>query len=183
MGPKTIGFFAHGHARQAGQVLRKKAIGVAFAVYKMIKSIQRSLLTEETTLTASYTQAELFIEPGRVARLRATALQEALSPPSRTRVTMAAAVVEDSQENRRVIIKTSEPNGYLRPGVKSALQPGESVVPGYGHAEANIVVWATKNDDRVIAVAAGRPICENCVGAIEDAGALVASPKKFQPRS
>ncbi|MEG4964043.1 MULTISPECIES: hypothetical protein [unclassified Microcoleus] len=96
---------------------------------------------------------------------------------------MGAGVVEDAQKNRRVAIGTSEPNGYLRPGVKSALLFGETVIPGLGHAEANIVAWAVKNDCKVIAVAAGRPICENCVQTIEGAGGLVASPQKSNPRS
>lgn len=91
---------------------------------------------------------------------------------------MGAAVLEDAQGNRRVVIGTSEPNGYLRSGVKSALQPGEIVIPGYGHAEADIVAWAAPNNYKVIAVAAGRPICENCVQSIERAGGIVASPKK-----
>lgn len=144
---------------------------------------QLSLLTEETTLPEDYTEAELFSNPESVANSRSTALQQALSPPSQSRVTMAAAVVEDAQGNRRVVIGTSEPNGYLRPGVKSALQSGESVIPGYGHAEADIVDWAAKNGYKVIAVAAGRPICENCVRTIEGASGIVASPKKSSQRS
>lgn len=96
---------------------------------------------------------------------------------------MGAGVIEDAEEDRRVVIGTSEPNGYLRPGVKSALLLVETVISGLGHAEADIVSWAVKNDCKVIAVAAGRPICENCVQTIEGVGGLVASPKKSHPRS
>ena len=138
--------------------------------------LRKSCLTsEETILTEYYSEAELFGDPEKVACSRATALQQA---PSRGRVTMGAAVLEDAQGNRRVVIGTSEPNGYLRSGARSALQAGEIVIPGYGHAEADIVTWAAPNNYKVIAVAAGRPICENCVQSIEGAGGIVASPKK-----
>ncbi len=96
---------------------------------------------------------------------------------------MAAAVVEDAQGNRSVVIGTSEPKGYLRPGVKSSILSGERVIPGYGHAEADIIAWAALNNYKVIAVAAGRPICENCVQTIEGAGGILASPRKSSSRS
>lgn len=134
--------------------------------------------TKENILPKDYTEAELFTNPESLAHSRATVLQQALPPGAQARVTMAAAVVEDRQGNRRVVIGTSEPNGYLRPGVKSALQPNESVIQGFGHAEADIIDWANKNGYQVIAVAAGRPICDKCVQAIEGASAIVASPKK-----
>ncbi|MFB0535685.1 MAG: hypothetical protein ACETWR_11975 [Anaerolineae bacterium] len=120
----------------------------------------------------------LYINPTGVARSRATALQNALPEGSRGRVTMGVGVVEDASGVSRVVIGTSEPHGYLRPGVSAALKPGEIVVPGLGHAEANIVNWAIQNGQRVIVVAAGRPICPNCVRIIEIAGGIVASPRR-----
>ncbi|XWK91155.1 MAG: hypothetical protein U7127_14225 [Phormidium sp.] len=96
---------------------------------------------------------------------------------------MAAAVVEDLQGNRKIAIGTSEPKGYLRPGVKSAIKTGETVIPGNGHAEADIIAWAITNNYKVIAVAAGRPVCENCAQVIEGANGVVASPKKSSLRS
>ncbi len=119
----------------------KETIAPATQFYNLFgrKIEYLSLQIEETILSEAYTEAELFSNPGFVANSRATALQQALPPASQGRVTMAVAVVEDAQENRRVVIGTSEPNGYLRPGIKSALQPEESVIQGLGHAEADLV--------------------------------------------
>jgi len=91
---------------------------------------------------------------------------------------MGVGVVEDASGVRQVVIGTSEPHGYLRLGVSAALKPGEIVVPGLGHAEANIVNWATQHGQRVIAVAAGRPVCPDCVRLIEIAGGIVASSRR-----
>jgi len=56
---------------------------------------------------------------------------------------MGVAVVEDANGVRSVLVSTSEPRGYLRPGV--SLQEGEKVVVGTGHAEADIVSYANAN--------------------------------------
>lgn len=72
----------------------------------------------------------------------------------------------------------SEPNVYIRPSVRPLIGPNEVVVTGIGHAEENIVNWATSNNQRVITVGAGRPICAACARIIENAGAFLASPFK-----
>ncbi len=91
---------------------------------------------------------------------------------------MSAGVVEDAAGNRIVVVGTSEPNGYLRPGVSDALRTDEVVVGGAGHAEANIVAWADANGYSVVSVGAGRPHCPNCVDAITGAGGSTASPRR-----
>jgi len=59
-----------------------------------------------------------------------------------------------------VLIGTSEPRGYLRTGVN--LNPGETIVPGVGHAEADIVNFAQRNWLRLLEVGATRSICPSC---------------------
>jgi hypothetical protein len=115
-------------------------------------------------------------DPVAVANSRAVALQKALPSGARGRITMAAGVVEDASGARYVVVSSSEPGSYIRPTVKSAINPKEVVVSGSGHAEAKIVNWAKVNNYKVIAVGAGRPVCPNCVQAIEDVGGVVASP-------
>lgn len=50
-------------------------------------------------------------------------------------------------------MSTREPRGYLRPGV--TLNLGEIVVAGAGHAEADIVNWATQDGYTVQPIGAG----------------------------
>lgn len=53
---------------------------------------------------------------------------------------MGVAVVENAKGVRSVLVSTSAPRGNLCPGV--SLQPGEVMVTGKGHAEADIVAFA-----------------------------------------
>ncbi|MDM8531463.1 hypothetical protein QUF63_09850 [Anaerolineales bacterium HSG25] len=85
---------------------------------------------------------DIYTAPETIAKARATSLQAALPMPSQGRVTMAAGVVEASDEIRHVAVGTSEPRAYLRPGVRAVLQPDDIVVSGIGHAEKKIVEWA-----------------------------------------
>ena len=77
---------------------------------------------------------------------------------------------------RAVVVGTSEPNGYLRPGV--ALKPGEQLATGGGHAEANVVQYANQNGIRLQYVGATRPTCETCAPTIIKAGAAPATVLK-----
>jgi filamentous hemagglutinin len=55
-------------------------------------------------------------------------------------------------------------------------QPGEVIVRGTGHAEADIVAYAAEHGYEVISVGAGRPICPACAGSIAGSGGSPASP-------
>jgi filamentous hemagglutinin len=66
--------------------------------------------------------------------------------------------------------------GALRPGV--LLKPGETLAPGLGHAEADIVNFTQQNGLRLLEVGATRPICPSCAAAIEGAGAVPVTPLK-----
>lgn len=92
---------------------------------------------------------------------------------------MSAAIVEDANGTRSVLIGTSERGGYLRPGVH--LEPGETIVPGLGHAEVDIVNYAKANNLKVIEIGATRPVCPHCVQAITSTGARIATPSKTAP--
>ena len=89
---------------------------------------------------------------------------------------MGVGIAEDASGTQQVLIGTSEPNGYLRPGV--TLNAGETLAPGGGHAEENIVNFAQQNGLTLQAVGATRPICPVCAAAIQGAGAVAATPLK-----
>lgn len=115
-------------------------------------------------------------ELATAARSRADELQSALPVGSRGRVTMGVGVGVDSRGNVRTVVGTSEPNGYLRPGV--SLRPGEELAASFGHAEDDIIAYMRANGIEPISVAAGRPICPNCADLIDGAGAHPGSPLK-----
>jgi filamentous hemagglutinin len=50
---------------------------------------------------------------------------------------MGVGIGTDDKGNIRTVVGTSEPNGYLRPGV--TLNPGEELADGLGHAEISIL--------------------------------------------
>ncbi len=82
---------------------------------------------------------------------------------------MGAGVIESNA----VIIGTSEPRAYLRAEVREqVVAEGETVADGLGHAESNIVGYAGV---ALLAVGAGRPICEGCEGKIVSVKAVPAS--------
>ena len=113
---------------------------------------------------------------------RVKAIQESITNPfTRKKVTMAVGVGTDADGNVRTVIGTSEPGGYLRPGVK--LGPGEEMA-GVGettrqHAELNIYNYMFDRAIKPDFIGAGRYICmRSCASAIEESGALPASPVK-----
>lgn len=89
---------------------------------------------------------------------------------------MLASVNTWTNGVQRALIGTSEPRGYLRPGV--TLKLGETLVPGLGHVEADIVNFAQQNGLRLLDVGATRPICPSCAALIEGAGAKTVTPLK-----
>jgi filamentous hemagglutinin len=57
---------------------------------------------------------------------------------------MGVGIGQDAEGNLRTVVGTSEPNGYLRPGV--TLNPGEELAPGLGHAEPDILAYMEANE-------------------------------------
>jgi filamentous hemagglutinin len=93
---------------------------------------------------------------------------------------MGVAVVEDANGTRSVLVSTSEPRGYLRPGV--TLKPGETMVAGTGHEEADIIAYAKANNLKVIDIGATRPVCGPCQDVIGPTGANISTPLKPPPK-
>lgn len=89
---------------------------------------------------------------------------------------MGVGVGEDASGGLRTVVGTSEPNGYLRPGV--SLNPGEELATGGGHAEASILDYMSTNGIRPLTVGAGRPICPACASLLDRAGVIPATALK-----
>jgi hypothetical protein len=121
---------------------------------------------------------EVYTDPAGFAHRRSMELQSAVPEKSRGRVTMSAGVVENPDGTRQVLIGTSEDHGFLRKPVHQVIAAYEQIAPGFEHAEQDIVRWAQNHGQRVIAVGAGRPHCDECVKAIEQAGGITASPRR-----
>jgi len=118
--------------------------------------------------------AEDFSVAGRVAEL-----QRAIPAAQKGRITMAVGLAEDASGNRFVLIGTSEKMGYLRQGVLP-LNPGEIGIPGFGHAEANIVNFARQIGLNLLEIGATRPICGRCASLIEGIGATPVTRLKVR---
>lgn len=93
---------------------------------------------------------------------------------------MAAGVGIDPAGNPRKVVGTSEPNGYLRPGV--GLEPDEELARGTGHAEVNIIDHMRNNQIAPVAMGAGRPICSPCEEYLSRSNTRPATELKSQIR-
>ncbi|GAJ96495.1 hypothetical protein RRH01S_22_01050, partial [Rhizobium rhizogenes NBRC 13257] len=119
----------------------------------------------------------LFDNPSVTVTSRVSELLDQIPANSRGRITMGVAVVEDAAGNRQILISTSEPNGYLRPGV--SLKDGETLISGPrgSHAEADIVRYAQQNGLKIVDIGATRPVCAGCQGVIPG-GTTISTPLK-----
>jgi hypothetical protein len=109
-------------------------------------------------------------------------LQAAIPAAQRGRITMAVAVVEDSNGARSVLVSSSE-GAYVRGPVRPVVQGwcDATVVGGTGHAEANIIAHAQANNLRVIDIGATRPVCVPCQDVINPTGATISTPLRPRP--
>jgi RHS repeat-associated protein len=107
---------------------------------------------------------------------RAAQLAEDIPTAQAGRITMAVGLAEDEAGTQSVLVGTSEPGGYLRPGV--TLDPGEILVGGEGHAEENLANYAQENGLSLKQVGATRPICSECAALLEAIGAEPTTPLK-----
>jgi len=110
---------------------------------------------------------------------RATEIQGVLKPGTQSRTTTAVASATTAEGQSATLVGFSEKN--LRPVQRASLKPGEIPVSGVGHAETTILNHAKANGMTVSAVGASRPICSGCATAINNAGAVPASPLKIMP--
>lgn len=118
----------------------------------------------------------LYDDPAGVVRQRTQELADQIPENTRGRITMGVGVVQDASGERSILVSTSEPRGYLRPGV--TLDPGETMVAGTGHAEADIAQYAADNNLSLVAVGATRPVCAACQSVLGPTGADIATPLK-----
>jgi hypothetical protein len=132
-------------------------------------------LGESTQLGVAIRTTEHVAEGVSVAA-RTAELNLAIPAAQRGRITMAVGSAVDANGVQQVLIGTSEPMGYLRPGV--TLNPGEILVSGSGHAEADIVHFARQNGLNLIQIGATRPICPACASLIKEAGPKPVTPLK-----
>lgn len=123
----------------------------------------------------------LYENPSNVVTSRVDELKAAIPEAQSGRVTMAVAVVEDSNGVRSLLVATSEPRGYLRKGVE--LKNGESMVTGTRHAEADIIHHAQANKLKVVDIGATRPVCVGCQNVIGRTEANISTPVKPRPKS
>jgi hypothetical protein len=107
---------------------------------------------------------------------RATEIHGALPLATQSRTTTAVASAATAEGNSVTLVGSSEVR--LRPVQRAMLSPGEVAVSGQGHAEVTLLNYAQTNNMTVNAVAASRPICPGCAVAINNAGAIPASPLK-----
>ena len=119
----------------------------------------------------------LFENPSALVQGRVGTLNAAIPENSRGFITMGVGVAEDTAGARSVLISTSEPRGYLRPGVE--LNPGEILVRGTGHAEVDIVTHVNANNLKLIDIGDTRPVCPTCQTTILPTGANISTPLKY----
>lgn len=89
---------------------------------------------------------------------------------------MGVGIAQDSKGNIYTLIGTSEPRGYLRPGV--TLNEDEIMTVGTGHAEIDILNHAQENGWNLLGVGATRPVCPNCQDALDAANVPIVTPRK-----
>jgi hypothetical protein len=111
---------------------------------------------------------EIYENPSFLVERRVSELYSEIPAASRTRITMGVAVVEDINGQRKILVSTSEPSGYIRPGVK--IQNDEIMVKGYKgtHAEIDILDFADKNNLKIISLGSTREPCSSCSEELYD---------------
>lgn len=100
---------------------------------------------------------------------RAKEIHDALPVATQKRTTTAVAEVTNPDGTKSTLVGSSEVR--LRPAQRKVLTTEEIAVKGSGHAEQTVINHANANGQKVNAVGASRPICENCEKAINKAGA------------
>ncbi|HYO66412.1 MAG TPA: hypothetical protein VEU33_10045 [Archangium sp.] len=175
-------------SREAGGMRLRHVLAQSFERAARLKGVQNAVLASVLSVLmmgsvleqaeASAAGAEVRAGATEVGgtTARAAELRAAIPSAQQGRITMGVGLAEDASGAQRVLIGTSEPRGYLRPGV--LLKPGETLAPGLGHAEADIVNFTQQNGLRLLEVGATRPICPSCAAVIEGAGAVPVTPLK-----
>jgi filamentous hemagglutinin len=116
----------------------------------------------QTALHIDESPAEAIV--GRISELR-----EQIPEKARGWITLSIGLAECVRNQRYYVLGTSEPRGYLRPGVRP--KPGEIVVScdPCAHAEITVIAFILQQKGwTVILIGATRPICDDCRDGIDE---------------
>ena len=157
----------------------RKLFGLSSAAFdRAAKFAKRLGIRVEVLLATQKTSAKLAKE-----------LAGKLDEPTRRRITLAVGVGKDARGRLKLIVGSSERNGYMRPGVKQVLGERKIEVANgsrgqglSGHAERQVLEHMRRQGLKPITIGASRPICLKCQSAIRRAGATFATRVKPKPR-
>jgi len=157
----------------------RRLFGLTSAAFeRAAKFAKRFGIRVEVLLATQKTSAKLVKE-----------LAGKLDEPTRRRITLAVGVGKDAQGRLKLIVGSSERNGYMRPGVRQVLSERKiEVAKGSrgeglsGHAERQVLEHMRRQGLKPITIGASRPICLKCQSAIRRAGATFATRIKPKPR-
>jgi filamentous hemagglutinin len=107
---------------------------------------------------------------------RAKEIHSALPADTQRRTTTAVGSVMNPDGSVQLLVGSSEKS--LRPAQRAVLKSYETAVSGLGHAEVKIINAAKQLGQKIMEIAASRPICDACAKAIKEAGAQPASKLK-----
>jgi RHS repeat-associated protein len=144
--------------------------------------VNASFFSRANSGSAALARVNSVITALEYIRFRVAAFRGVLDqlPNQRGRVTIGVGVAEDTAGARHTLIGSSEPNGYIRPGLQRLIQSDDIIVRGDGDAEANIVAFASQKGWRLLGVGATRGICDECAMSIAGAGGTAATPLRGQ---
>lgn len=120
---------------------------------------------------------KIYNDPVAAVVERIDELKEQIPEPQRGRITLAVgATLEEQSNNRYYILGTSEPNGYLRPGIKPKLYEIVVCCKTKADAEITVIAFVLQEQWILITIGATRPICNDCRDAIDEVGAQAVTP-------
>jgi hypothetical protein len=123
------------------------------------------------TLRRSKAKCLTLEKPNAYVLPRVIGLAAAIRAPRGTNsyITIAVAVADDPDGCSHKLISSNEGN-YQRPEVvyMAPARPDEILIDGFQHAERNIVSFVKSNGWKLTAIGATRPICQDCMAAIEE---------------
>ncbi len=131
--------------------------------------------------TTAQTEPNIYKSPTEAIVGRVSELREQIPEDTRGRITLSVGLAELDKEHRYLVLGTSEPRGYLRPGVRPRL--GEIVVSCFpcAHAEITVIAFVRQKEGwSVILIGATRPICDDCRDGIDEVGAKEVTELKNQ---
>jgi filamentous hemagglutinin len=147
------------------------------AVGKAIPGAAGARLTTANVVRVEIATGPALAEAATQAAARVAELRAALPAGSRGRVTLAVGIGRTAEGRQVTVIGTSEPAGYMRPGV--TLKGEEVLATGSGHAEENVINYMQSNGISPLTIGASRGICTSCATDMGWTPALPATQLKY----